>query len=123
TPGRSPGHARSDAAPARTPAPHSRAPAANHAQTTKNYESTLLCRSFPSAESRATARLPAPLRGLSDAAGSAADSDSRSATGNANPFPSRLQQQISEQPHRLATLLLAQLHKTRRQQLEISLLG
>jgi hypothetical protein len=109
--------------PARTPAPRSPAPAAPHAQTTKNYESTLLCRGFPSARSGATARLPAPIRRLGDAAGSAADNAIRTATGNASPFPSRLQQQISKQRHRLAALLLAQPHTTRRQQFEISLLG
>jgi hypothetical protein len=122
-PTRSHGHARSDAEPARTPAPHSPAPAALHAQTTKNYEWTLLCRGFPSAGSRATARRPAPVEGLNDAAGSAADNAIRSATGNASPFPGRFQQQIRQQRHRLAALLLAQPHKTRRQQLEVSLLG
>jgi hypothetical protein len=75
------------------------------------------------AGSRATARLPAPLRRLNDAGGRAADNASRSAAGNASPFPRRLQQQTSKQRHRLAALLLAQPHKTRRQQLEISLLG
>jgi hypothetical protein len=89
----------------------------------KNYGWTLLCRVFPSAGSCATARLPAPIRGLSDADGNAADNAIRTATGNAGAFPSRFQQQIRQQRHRLATLLLAQPHKTRRQQLEISLLG
>lgn len=68
-------------------------------------------------------RLPAPIGELGDAAGSAVDNAIRSAIGNASPFPSRLQQQIRQQRHRLAALLLIQPHKTRRQQLEISLLG
>jgi hypothetical protein len=71
----------------------------------------------------ATARLPAPIGRLSDAAGSAVDNAIRTATGNASPFPGRVQQQISQQRHRLATLLLAHPHKTRRQELEIGLLG
>lgn len=60
---------------------------------------------------------------LGNAAGSAADNAIRTATGNASPLPGRLQQQVSEQRHRLATLLLAQPHKTRRQQLEVSFLA
>jgi hypothetical protein len=94
-----------------------------HARATKNYESTLLCRGFPSAGSRATARLPAPIGELDAAAGSAIDNAIRTATGNASPFPGRVQQQIRQQRHRLAALLLAQPHKMRRQQLELSFLG
>ena len=84
---------------------------------------TLLCRGFLLAGSRATARLPASIGELDDDAGSVVDNAIRTATGNASPFPSRLQQQIGKQRHRLAALLLAQPHKTRRQHLEISFLG
>src|SRR5207244_12567928 len=89
----------------------------------KHYGSPLRVRRVASAGYLATARLPAPIRRLSAAAGSAADNAIRTATGNASAFPSRLQQQIRKQRHRLATLLLTQPHTTRRQQLEISLLG
>jgi hypothetical protein len=90
---------------------------------TKNYESTYLCRASPPPESRATARLPAPIDGLGDDAGSAVDNASRSATGNASALPRRPKQEIGKQGHRLPALLITQPHKARLQKLEISWLG
>jgi len=65
------------------------------------------------------ARLPAPLIEWNDDAGSAVHNASRSAAGSAGPFLRRIEQQVGEQRHRLAALLIAQPRKARLQQLDL----
>lgn len=75
-----------------------------------------------SAGSRGITPLPPLLRERYDAAGSAVDNAGGSAAGNAGTLPRRIQQQVGQQRHRLAALLLTQPREARLQQLDLSLL-